>query len=150
MPILNEREYRRAKARLERLQASLQAPSFLEAIRVGFSAEVIELQRSAVQKRISTLEDAISQYESLRNRNSFDGESTEIDDLGLLPVFGRIARGLSQRELAEALGMKEQHISKSSKLPWNFESRLFAAKLRICSNQSSRAKAHCYFPGGTI
>jgi HTH-type transcriptional regulator / antitoxin HigA len=112
MPILNEREYRRAKARLERLQASLQAPSFLEAIRVGFSAEVIELQRSAVQKRISTLEDAISQYESLRNRNSFDGESTEIDDLGLLPVFGRIARGLSQRKLADALGMKEQQVQR--------------------------------------
>src|SRR5215208_3803277 len=159
MPILNEREYRRAKARLERLQASLQAASFLEAIRVGFSAEVIELQRSAVQKRISTLEDAISQYESLRNRNSFDGESTEIDDLGLLPVFGRIARGLSQRELADALGMKEQQVQRYeaeryASIKLSTYQRVLSClgisnhgpKLRICSNQSSRAKAHCYFP----
>jgi transcriptional regulator with XRE-family HTH domain len=40
---------------------------------------------------------------------------THLDDLKLLPIAGRIARGLSQRELAQKLGVHESQVSRDER-----------------------------------
>jgi HTH-type transcriptional regulator / antitoxin HigA len=112
MTVLNEREYRKAKTKLDRLKQSLQSPTFWEAVRIGFSPDTIEAQRSALEARIKKISADIEAYDELRRELASGPGSLEVHDLGLLPIVARIGRGWSQRELAERLGIKEQQIQR--------------------------------------
>ncbi|MBZ6078160.1 helix-turn-helix domain-containing protein [Microvirga puerhi] len=112
MIILNERDYRKAKSRLLKLQQTLDAPTIWDAVRVGFSPETIDAQRTGIGKAIEALEAEIASYERLKTDSSARPFLEKNDDLGLLPIVGRISRGLSQKQLAEKLGLKEQQIQR--------------------------------------
>jgi ribosome-binding protein aMBF1 (putative translation factor) len=70
------------------------------------------LQLSAIQSQLGDLEEELQEYESLQqNRN----ESLEINSLSELPsilIKARIASGLTQKQLADKLGIKEQQIQR--------------------------------------
>ena len=110
--IRNEKEYRQAverirqeKERLHRVEAELKA------MRLGFA----EVKRALDPMRSfhRQLEEEVAGYERLK-RGEFD-EIRNLRGLGQLLVSLRIARGLTQRQLAEKLGVHETQVSRDER-----------------------------------
>lgn len=111
MTILNQREYRAAKARAANIEATSGSRSFSEAAS-GISSDVAEARLTALRDEHKKLLDDIAAYERLWGREALALEQMAAADLGLLPIVGRLAKGWSQKQLAEALGLKEQQIQR--------------------------------------
>jgi HTH-type transcriptional regulator/antitoxin HigA len=73
---------------------------------------VIVARRRALAEELASLRQEITAYESLRDKTKDFKNKFDTDDLGLIPILARIAQGLSQRQLAELLGLKEQQIQR--------------------------------------
>ncbi len=111
MAILNQREHRVAKARLAQLEAALSADSVVENLMSLTATEVTDARQKAIREEAKRLRELIQNYENLRATGDFPTELS-IDDLGMLPIVGRNARKLSQRELADLLDMSEQQVQR--------------------------------------
>ena len=111
MAILNQRDLKSVRSRLTQLQAALGNEAVFDELASGLSSEIAAARRRALEAEAAKLSEDIEAYEKLQ---SSSGDSPELatDDLGLLPIIGRIARKLSQRELAELLGVSEQQIQR--------------------------------------
>ncbi len=107
--IANERQYRITKRWLERFEQA----------RTGVEQEGGDLQprarkalRDQYESQIEELREQLAEYDALR-----DGRITvlDVESLAELPealIRARIAVGLTQRALAERLGLKEQQIQR--------------------------------------
>jgi ribosome-binding protein aMBF1 (putative translation factor) len=109
--IRNEREYRITKAQAAKFERALSQLS-TSGEGVQLHPLVQKAQRDAVQSQLEELKEQIAEYEALR-----DGQCSvlSLDSLEELPqalIRARIAAGLTQRELAERLGLKEQQIQR--------------------------------------
>jgi HTH-type transcriptional regulator/antitoxin HigA len=106
--ITNEVQYRATKAHLDRFE---QAAVNIEA-RPGKRTKLERLELDAVRSQAADLRAELDDYDELRtgNRSTFDAPSLE--ELATVLVKARIARGWTQRQLAEALGMAEQQIQR--------------------------------------
>lgn len=111
MPILNHRDYRKAKARLEQLKSALRPDIAFQEIASGWSSENADARRVALGDEFERLKQDVQEYEKLKGQQSIEGV-LEANDLGFIPIVGRIVRGLSQRQLAETLKLKEQQIQR--------------------------------------
>src|SRR5688500_17728933 len=110
--IKNERQYRIAKA---------EAAKFEEALR-SFSAEsrndrtthprLTKTQRDALQSQLESLRHELIEYEDLERGNMPPPDLEYISVISRDLIRARIAAGLSQKELAERLGMPEQQIQR--------------------------------------
>ena len=111
MPVLNDRDYKTAKARLAQLRAALGRDAVVDDLTWGLSAEIAPARREALKAEANRLLGEIEKYDQLRTSGH---PSTEfgIDDLGMLPIIARIARRLSQRQLADRIGVSEQQIQR--------------------------------------
>ncbi len=108
--ITNEVQYRATKAHLEQFE---QAAVNLQAKLGG--AEATKLQRleiDAVLAQADDLRAEVREYEHLRGGGVSVFEATSLSELATLLVKARIARGWTQRRLAEALGMAEQQVQR--------------------------------------
>lgn len=107
--ITNEQQYRitkewaekfaEAAAQTEEMSAHLH-PTLRRAVREGYESQAEELR------------DQLAEYDALRNKHI---AVLELDSLGELPealIQARKAAGLTQKELAERLGLKEQQIQR--------------------------------------
>ena len=110
--IKNERQYRIAKA---------QAAKFEEALST-FVADsdndrtthprLIKAQKDAIQSQLESLRRELTEYEDLESGNT---PPPDLEYISVVPrdlIRARIASGLSQKELAERLGMPEQQIQR--------------------------------------
>ena len=105
--ISNERQYRISKVRVEEFEralASLPAPSE-ELTWEG-------VQRDAISSQLSDLKRELQEYEWLRKKGPDIVEVTAFEDVPEALVKARIAEGLTQRELADKLGIKEQQVQR--------------------------------------
>ncbi|HAL47943.1 MAG: helix-turn-helix domain-containing protein [SAR202 cluster bacterium] len=108
--IKNERQYRITKA---------QAAKFADAL-TNFRTELVEplhpllikAHEDALKSQMADLEEELREYESLRAGNFDWGELNVIAELPKALIRARIAKRLSQKDLADALGMKEQQIQR--------------------------------------
>jgi hypothetical protein len=106
--IRNERQYRITKA---------QANKFAQAL-VGLRAPpakdklLARLERDALRSQLGDLRRELEEYEVLRSGRSKSLAVESFDQLPSALVKTRIAAGLSQRQLAERLGLKEQQIQR--------------------------------------
>ena len=110
--ILNERDARRARATLDRAERATSAAADLEKARSGLPSTVIERHRRAVSKVTSDLTASLARYERAKDGDIsglLDGAEREP---GLALVAARIARGWSQKTLAERLGLREQQVQR--------------------------------------
>src|SRR6202012_4863103 len=108
--IITDRQLYNAKTQAAPFRASLEALDGGSLNTTDLHPLVRRAQRDAVAGQLQTLEEEIGEYERLKS-----GEVTrfEVDALAGLPdalIKARIAAGLSQRELADRLGLKEQQI----------------------------------------
>lgn len=112
MVILNQRDYRVAKARLTELQQTRGMRALLKESVNALSADIAEARRLSLKAEEERLIEEIRSYESLRSCVAFPQQTLDSSDLGMLPIYARIARGWSQKRLADLLGVKEQQIQR--------------------------------------
>jgi HTH-type transcriptional regulator/antitoxin HigA len=106
--ITNEVQYRATKAHLERFE---QAAANLAA-RPGPPGKLGQLEIDAVQAQADDLRAEIAEYEQLRAGQQSTFTASSLAGLATLLVKARIARGWTQRQLADALGMAEQQVQR--------------------------------------
>ena len=112
MAILNHRDYRLAKARKQRLEKAIGSAMSVEQLATNLSNDAILARKSALQTEFQKVQSEIDSYERLQSLGDAPSETVDTAELGLLPILGRIKQRLSQRQLAEALGLKEQQIQR--------------------------------------
>jgi len=109
--ITNDVQYRTAKTQADRLDRLVD-----ELAKRPIPSDDGELRRklevAAVEGQLGELRAQLSEYDALREGRVAVGELSSLDDLPRLLVRSRIAAGLSQRSLAERLGLKEQQIQR--------------------------------------
>ena len=107
--ITNERQLKITKTQAQRFEQALVA---LSGAASTLSPLLRRAEREALESQLHTLRSEIAQYESLRcgEQQVFHGES--LADLPHLLIKARIVRGLTQKDLAERMGLKEQQIQR--------------------------------------
>lgn len=107
--IKNERQYRLTRAQLGRFQEALDCAE--RELPSDLSEEMKGLYTEALRTQMQELMREITEYESLR-AGSQDVAIRDISELPVALIRARIARGLSQKELADSLGIAEQQIQR--------------------------------------
>ncbi len=110
--IKNERQYKISRSQFMHLthvfnevRSQVSAPG-------GTHPLLQRFQEDALSSQITDLEEEIHEYEALKNGEFQFQQLTSIVGLPRLLIMARIASGLSQRELADRMGLKEQQIQR--------------------------------------
>lgn len=109
--ITNERQYRIANARLKRFEEALAAQDTRDG-----SAEIDPLiqqaMRDATASEIDELRLQLVRYDDLRTGRVGQRTLDSLRELPLALIEARIAAHLTQRDLAELLGVSEQQVQR--------------------------------------
>jgi len=109
--IKNDRQYRITRARIGEFERALMEISSKEA--ESPQDELwITVQRDAISSQLAELRSQIQEYETLRARGMGALELNSFDDLPRILIKARIAAGLTQKEVADRLHLKEQQIQR--------------------------------------
>lgn len=110
--IKNERQYRITRAQAERFS---QALNDLQ----GQGSELTEVhpllrqaREDALRSQLGDLEGDLREYEALKAGHFEFEQLKTVAELPTMLIKARIARGLSQRDLAERMGLKEQQVQR--------------------------------------
>ena len=107
--IKNEKQLGITRKKLRDFETSLQD------LKENFSSKNgirYQIQADALQGDIKALRNEIKEYEKLKAGEIKTLSGRSIQDLPGLLIKARIARAMSQKELAETLGLKEQQIQR--------------------------------------
>jgi DNA-binding Xre family transcriptional regulator len=110
--IRSEKEYREAVERLRKDEEilALQKEKLEE---LGLSEEEVRRAMEPMLSFRAQLEEEVEWYERMRRRDF--GVIRDLSAVGTLLIAMRIANGLSQRELAERLGVSEAQVSRDER-----------------------------------
>lgn len=110
--IKNERQYRITKAQAARFARALSQLAEGPEETTQVHPLLRKAQEEALRSQLADLQAELAEYEAIRSgkRGAFELESVE--ELPGLLIRARIAAGLSQKELAKRLGLKEQQIQR--------------------------------------
>jgi len=106
--ITNEKQYRTTRGLIERLKQGLKRAGERQPI----SGELLQMQRDALSSQIEELEEDAALYDDLRSGRVTSFEADGLHELPDILIRARIARGMSQKDLATFLGLKEQQIQR--------------------------------------
>ena len=110
--IKNERQYRITKAMAARFQNNLTILKQRPDADGDVHPLIAKAQEEALASQLADLENELLEYESLK-AGEFQLDSLKVvSDLPAVLIKARIAQGLSQKELAERIGLKEQQIQR--------------------------------------
>ena len=110
--IRNENECREAVTRLGEEQKQIEAQK-AQLEQMGLPPADVKRTIDPIQSFRLQLQEEVESYQRLK-RGEFD-EIWNLQNLGQLLISARIARGLSQRQLAEKLGVHESQISRDER-----------------------------------
>ena len=108
--IRNARQYRMTQAQLVKLE---QALTRLRAGEVGasiFHPRLRQAEQDAINSQIDDLREQLAEYDALRTRKSPVLSLKSFEELPRALIQARIAVGMSQKDLAQRLGLKEQQM----------------------------------------
>jgi transcriptional regulator with XRE-family HTH domain len=109
--IKNARQYQLTKTQRQRFETALLAAQKAAASGSGAS-ELRQLEIDALRSQVETLTQEVQEYDALTSGRTKVLEATSFDDLPRLLIQARIAAGLSQKDLADRLGLKEQQVQR--------------------------------------
>ena len=113
--IKNERQYRVTRGQIERFETVLNGlrsrPASGDELRD-------RLEVAAVEGQLAEMKAELHEYDALRRGLSEVGRLESLDDLPRLLIRSRIAQGLTQKDLAERLGMQEQQVQRYEANDW--------------------------------
>ena len=107
--IKNERQYKITRSRADEVRnivGELQRTALPE----GLQPEMRELQLDALRGTLGDFEAELAEYDALHEATLI--EATGIEQLPTALIRARIACGLTQRQLAERIGLQEQAIQR--------------------------------------
>lgn len=109
--IKNARQYQLTKSQRQRFEAALLAAR-KAAASGGDTSELRQLEIDALASQVETLTQEVQEYDALTSGRTKVLEATSFDDLPRVLIQARIAAGLSQKDLADRLGLKEQQVQR--------------------------------------
>jgi transcriptional regulator with XRE-family HTH domain len=109
--IKNEREYRITSAQANKFEQALSQLDTSETA-AGLHPLIRKAHRDALQSQLDELREQIAEYDSLRSGQQAVISLDSLEELPRALIQARIAAGLTQRELAERMGLKEQQIQR--------------------------------------
>lgn len=110
--IKNERQYRITKAQAERFERTL------EQIMSGDDGDkdvhplIAKAREDAIRSQLADLRTELREYEALKSGNFEPEQLGVVSGIPAMLIKARIARGMSQRDLAEKIGLKAQQIQR--------------------------------------
>jgi DNA-directed RNA polymerase specialized sigma subunit len=110
--IRNEREYREALSRLKR-DGEVITNQRRALVESGLSEEEVDRGLGPLLSFQAQLEEELEWYERARRREF--KVSHDVRDIGYMLIALRIANGLTQKELAEKLGVSEAMVSRDER-----------------------------------
>ena len=110
--IKNERQYRITKVQAERFSQTLDGLRQRSGETEGVHPLIAKAQEEALMSQLADLEGELREYESLRAGEFPMDELGVVARLPTVLIKARVAQGLSHRDLAERLGLKEQQIQR--------------------------------------
>jgi len=111
--ITNERQYKIGKAELEKLREAIRQFNMTEATSaLDGDRALAKAQLAALQSESEVISGQLREYESIKTGSVQTLEAGSLSELPGLLIKARIALGLSQRQLAERMGLKEQQIQR--------------------------------------
>ena len=108
--ITNERQYRITCTQARRFELAL--VEFDSTSRDGVHPLLVKAERAALESQLADLSAELEEYERLKSADVSILSIASFDELPDGLIRARIASGLSQRELGEQLGLKEQQIQR--------------------------------------
>lgn len=108
--ITNEKQFRSTRMLIEQFrQALLELRDQLD---VNLPPVLIQAQHDALASQLAELEDDAAQYERLSTGQITEFTADRLSELPDILIQARIARGMSQKDLGDFLGLKEQQIQR--------------------------------------
>lgn len=108
--ITNERQYKVSKSQLREFTSAIQILADESGEESGLTLS--EIHRRALNSQREELEADIAEYEALRDGKISKFEASGLESIPRLLIKARIARGLTQKQLADLLEVKEQQIQR--------------------------------------
>lgn len=110
--ITNERQYRITKRQLSKLKKALSEFNILEVTERLDSKILAVSEMNALKSEEVILKNQLKEYELLRSGEITQLKASNLGELPSILIRARIAQGLTQREFAELVGLKEQQIQR--------------------------------------
>ncbi len=111
--IKNERQYRITKNQADQFSQTLDSlRRHPVETRERVHPLIAKAQEDALRSQLSDLEEQLREYESLKAGNFEIEDLNVVAELPAALIKARIAQGLSQKDLAERLRLKEQQIQR--------------------------------------
>ena len=110
--VTNERQFRIAKAQLKKLKESLDSFDMRETTRRTGSEILVRAELDALRSEYDILREQIQEYQTLKSGTVTILRARNLAELPGILIRARIARGLTQRQLAAKLGLKQQQIQR--------------------------------------
>lgn len=106
--IFSDRQYAVSQGELSKLKDALAATRADE----GRDPNLREIEADALTSQIADIEQELAEYDLLKSGDVSFAESFSLAELPRVLIQARIARGMSQTDLAESLGMKPQQVQR--------------------------------------
>lgn len=110
--ITNERQYKITKAHAEKFRSAVDSFDLDEVIKDGVHPMIAKAQLDQLESEFRDLSEQLDEYDSLIEGNQKEFEAESLCDLPLMLIKGRIARNWTQKQLSDALGIKEQQLQR--------------------------------------
>ncbi|MBI4728279.1 MAG: helix-turn-helix transcriptional regulator [Acidobacteria bacterium] len=110
--IKNDVQYRVTKAQAAKFFKTLRELREKPPPRLARDAKLRKIYDAGIASQLGEMQEQLAEYEALRRGPSPSLELKSLDDLPKVLVQARIASGLSQRDLAGRLSVKEQQIQR--------------------------------------
>ena len=110
--ITNERQYRITNAQQEKLKAVISSFD-VKAVTKQIESQILaKAELAALQSEYEILSMQLHEYQTLRSGTVEVLKAATLEELPRILIRARIVKGLSQRQLADAIGLREQQIQR--------------------------------------
>jgi transcriptional regulator with XRE-family HTH domain len=109
--IKNERQYRVTKAQIRECEQSLEKVQGIKAPQ-GVEPELMKVAQAALASQHEEMRAAVEEYEALQRGEMSLFVAESLSEVPRILIKARIALGLTQRDLAMRLGVKEQQVQR--------------------------------------
>ncbi len=110
--ITNERQYRITSAQLVKLKTAIDNFDIKETTKRIKSKILAKAEIEALRSEYENLSMQLHEYETLKSGTVEILKASNLEELPSILIRARIVKGLSQRQLADAIGLKEQQIQR--------------------------------------
>jgi DNA-binding XRE family transcriptional regulator len=109
--ITNERQYRITKSEARKFEEAIAAARGREP-GLDVDSRIHQAMIESLESELAVLREQLERYEALKAGKVKGRKANSLRELPIVLIEGRIAAGLTQRALAERLGVPEQQIQR--------------------------------------